>query len=72
MPAPEPGALVVSTADGIADVARQAMLRPEPARFAPVACRDVDGAPAGIVRVERLVEALAHAADRDAALADER
>lgn len=59
---PEAEALAMSTSSDVVAVARQAMLRPPEARFDPLVCRDAAGAVVGIVRVERLVEALADAA----------
>jgi hypothetical protein len=40
------------------------MLRPPASRFEPVVCCDADGVYAGIVPVERLVEALARTAEQ--------
>ncbi|MDW5594971.1 EAL domain-containing protein [Conexibacter stalactiti] len=51
--------LVVSRAARIPELARRAMLRPPQTRFHPVVCCDVQGRYIGIVRVERLVAALA-------------
>ncbi|HMJ02706.1 MAG TPA: EAL domain-containing protein [Conexibacter sp.] len=56
--------LVVSPANGIVETVRRAMLRPPASRFDPLVCCDADGAYAGIVHVERLVEALARAAEQ--------
>jgi len=50
--------------DGLAAAAQRALLRPPERRFAPLVCRDANGDHAGVVPFERLVEALAHAADR--------
>jgi EAL domain-containing protein (putative c-di-GMP-specific phosphodiesterase class I) len=55
--------LVVGATNGLAEVAQRAMLRPAATRFHPLVCCDAGGAYAGIVELERLVEALAHAAD---------
>lgn len=55
--------LLTSASNGIVEVTRRAMLRPAASRFHPLVCCDADGAYAGIVHVERLVEALARAAD---------
>jgi EAL domain-containing protein (putative c-di-GMP-specific phosphodiesterase class I) len=57
--------LLVSPANGVVETARRAMLRPPASRFHPLVCVDADGAYAGIVSVERLVEALARAAERE-------
>lgn len=51
--------LVVSRSARIPELARRAMLRPPATRFHPVVCCDVQGRYVGIVRVERLVAALA-------------
>lgn len=51
--------LVVSRSARIPELARRAMLRPPQTRFHPVVCCDVQGRYIGIVRVERLVAALA-------------
>lgn len=56
--------LVARASNGVVEVARRAMLRPPASRFHPVVCCDADGAYVGIVHVERLVEALAHGAER--------
>ncbi len=58
--------LVVGATNGIAEVAQRAMLRPAPRRFDPLVCCDPGGAFAGLVSLERLVDALAHAAERGA------
>jgi hypothetical protein len=50
--------------DGLAAAAQRALLRPPERRFDPLVCRDVSGDHAGVVAFERLVEALARAADR--------
>jgi len=50
--------------DGLAAAAQRALLRPRERRFDPLVCRDASGDHAGIVPFERLVEALARAADR--------
>lgn len=55
-----PVSLTVSPGDGVAEVARRAMTRPQDRRFEPIACCDETGKLLGIVRLERLVEALAH------------
>jgi len=52
--------------DGLAAAAQRALLRPPERRFEPLVCRDANGAHAGIVPFERLVEALVRAADRPA------
>jgi EAL domain-containing protein (putative c-di-GMP-specific phosphodiesterase class I) len=49
--------------DGLAAAAQRALLRPAERRFDPLLCRDANGDHAGVVPFERLVEALAHAAD---------
>ena len=58
--------LTVGATNGIAEVAQRAMLRPAPRRFDPLVCCDPGGAYAGLVSLERLVDALAHAAERGA------
>lgn len=50
--------------DGVAAAAQRALLRPQERRFEPLVCCDANGDYAGIVPFERLVEALARAADR--------
>lgn len=50
--------------DGLAAAAQRALLRPPERRFDPLVCRGANGDHAGVVPFERLVEALAHAADR--------
>lgn len=45
----------------VTDAARRAMSRPIPRRFDPMACVDHDGTYLGVVRVERLIEALTRA-----------
>jgi EAL domain-containing protein (putative c-di-GMP-specific phosphodiesterase class I) len=50
--------------DGLAAAAQRALLRPPERRFDPLVCRDANGDHAGAIPFERLVEALAHAADR--------
>ncbi len=62
---PTPELLVVSPATGVVEAVRRAMMRPPASRFDPLVCCDADGAYAGIVYVERLVEALARAAERE-------
>ncbi len=57
-PAGEP-LLVAPAASDIAEVAQRAMLRPPGTRFDPLVCCDVQGRYLGIVRIERLVAALA-------------
>lgn len=54
-------AMSVAGADAPADVAVRAMARPMAERFAPIACCDEQGRLLGVIRVERLVEALARA-----------
>ncbi len=56
--------LIVGVTNGIAEVAQRAMLRDPARRFEPLVCCDASGGYAGIVTLERLVEALARAADR--------
>jgi EAL domain-containing protein (putative c-di-GMP-specific phosphodiesterase class I) len=51
--------LAISAASDVAEVAHRAMLRALPTRFHPLVCCDVRGRYVGVVRVERLVEALA-------------
>jgi EAL domain-containing protein (putative c-di-GMP-specific phosphodiesterase class I) len=53
--------LLVTAASRVAEVAQRAMLRPAATRFHPVVCCDVQGRYLGIVRVERLVDALTRA-----------
>ena len=50
----------------ITDAARRAMTRPFQRRFDPMACVDDAGTYLGVVRVERLIEALTNALDGDA------
>ena len=50
----------------ITDAARRAMTRPHQRRFDPMACVDDAGTYLGVVRVERLIEALTSALDGDA------
>jgi len=49
----------------ISDAARRAMTRPYQRRFDPMACVDDAGTYLGVVRVERLIEALTNALDGD-------
>jgi len=49
----------------ISDAARRAMTRPYQRRFDPLACVDDAGTYIGVVRVERLIEALTNALDGD-------
>ncbi len=56
--------LVVGATNGVPEVAQRAMLRPPAQRFDPLVCCDANGGYAGIVTLDRLVEALARAADR--------
>lgn len=56
--------LVVAPASTPTEVARRAMLRPRRHRFAPLVCCDARGRYLGLVRIERLVESLADAAER--------
>jgi EAL domain-containing protein (putative c-di-GMP-specific phosphodiesterase class I) len=51
--------LTVGMASPLGEVARRAMTRPPNERFTPLVCIDDNGRYVGIVRVERLVEALA-------------
>ncbi|HEX7292142.1 MAG TPA: EAL domain-containing protein [Conexibacter sp.] len=53
--------------DSLAAAAQRALLRPPERRFDALVCCDANGDHAGIVPFERLVEALAHAADRPSA-----
>ncbi|ADB53659.1 EAL domain-containing protein [Conexibacter woesei] len=55
--------LLVAPSSSIPEVARRAVLRPLATRFHPVICCDVGGRYVGIVRIERLVAALAAARD---------
>jgi EAL domain-containing protein (putative c-di-GMP-specific phosphodiesterase class I) len=61
---PVPDPLAVAASNGIAEVAQRAMLRPAAIRFHPLVCCDARGSYLGLVHVERLVDALARAADR--------
>ncbi|MDO8185922.1 EAL domain-containing protein [Conexibacter sp. JD483] len=56
--------LVVAPSGRIPELAQRAMLRPPEARFHPIVCCDVQGRYLGLVRVERLVAALAQARER--------
>lgn len=56
--------LVVGATNGVPEVAQRAMLRGSARRFDPLVCCDANGGYAGIVVLDRLVEALARAADR--------
>lgn len=58
--------LLVRATTGIAEAAQRAMGREPARRFAPLVCCDAGGRYAGVVPLERLVEALAEALDRDA------
>lgn len=49
----------------ISDAARRAMTRPYQRRFDPMACVDDAGTYLGVIRVERLIEALTNALDGD-------
>ena len=51
--------LRVERGSRVSEVARRAMTRPAAERFDPVVCYDEAGRYVGLVRVERLVEALA-------------
>ena len=51
--------LCADRADAVNEVALRAMASPQEVRFVPVACCDERGRLLGLVRVERLVEALA-------------
>lgn len=51
----------------ISDAARRAMTRPYQRRFDPMACVDDAGTYIGVVRIERLIEALTSALDGDPA-----
>jgi EAL domain-containing protein (putative c-di-GMP-specific phosphodiesterase class I) len=61
---PAPASETFRVTDGLAAAAQRALLRPPERRFDPLVCRDANGDHAGVVPFERLVEALAHAADR--------
>lgn len=52
-------ALCADRAEAVNEVALRSMARPPEVRFLPVACCDERGSLIGLVRVERLVEALA-------------
>lgn len=52
-------AVCVNRRTSVADAAQQAMARPPELRFEPLACCDEQGVLVGLVRIERLVEALA-------------
>jgi len=56
--------LVVAPSGRIPELAERAMLRPPEVRFDPIVCCDVQGRYLGLVRVERLVAALAQARER--------
>lgn len=56
---PTADVLTVAASSRLADVARRAMLRPPATRFHPLVCCDGRGRYVGLVRVERLVAALA-------------
>lgn len=56
--------LVVAPSGRIPELAQRAMLRPPEVRFHPVVCCDVQGRYLGLVRLERLVAALAQARER--------
>lgn len=55
--------LLVAPSSSIPEVARRAVLRPVATRFHPAVCCDVEGRYVGMVRIERLVAALAAARD---------
>lgn len=55
---------VVAATNGIVEAAQRAMLRAPGRRFEPLVCCEPGGAYAGIVPLDRLVGALAEAADR--------
>lgn len=63
--APTGDLLVVTPAGRVPEVARRAVLRPPATRFDPVICCDTRGRYLGIVRIERLVAALAQARERE-------
>jgi EAL domain-containing protein (putative c-di-GMP-specific phosphodiesterase class I) len=54
--------LAVSLSTLVTDVAGRALTRPPEHRFEPVVCTDPAGRAVGIVRIERIIEALARAA----------
>ncbi len=56
--------MVVAPSGRIPELAQRAMLRPPELRFHPIVCCDVQGRYLGLVRVERLVAALALARER--------
>ncbi|HKG03608.1 MAG TPA: EAL domain-containing protein [Conexibacter sp.] len=56
--------LVVGATNGVPEVAQRAMLREPARRFDPLVCCDANGGYAGIILLDRLIEALACAADR--------
>ncbi len=58
--------LAVGPTNGTAEAAQRAMLRPPERRFDPLVCCDPGGAYAGLVTLERLVDALAQAAEHAA------
>jgi len=58
--------LLVAATNGIADAAQRAMARDPARRFDPLVCCDASGRYAGVVPLERLVDALVGAADRAA------
>jgi EAL domain-containing protein (putative c-di-GMP-specific phosphodiesterase class I) len=51
-------AMIVAPSAALTDVARRAMARPDPHRFAPLVCTDGQGNVLGIVRVDDLLVAL--------------
>jgi EAL domain-containing protein (putative c-di-GMP-specific phosphodiesterase class I) len=57
--APSPVSMTVGTRSDIAEIARRAITRPNELRFDPLVCCDERGRLVGIVRIERLIEALA-------------
>lgn len=61
---PVSAVLVAGATNGVPEVAQRAMLRAPARRFDPLVCCDANGGYAGIVVLDRLVEALARAADR--------
>jgi EAL domain-containing protein (putative c-di-GMP-specific phosphodiesterase class I) len=51
--------MTVQPISDVSEVARRAMTRPLVNRFDPIACCDEQGRPVGVLRIERLLEALA-------------
>ena len=54
----------VREGDTIASVARRVLTRPPEHRWDNIECRDLDGSPIGVVRVERIIEMLTSSEER--------